>query len=269
MQPGLPDPETGRRRVRVVQTGGSSRGPEEPPTPIDPDEVWEGMEQPLLDFPVYGCDDTWTGPRWLEFIQNRSGEGGEGADEVWLSHSHTRSPVPNHPSIRVMTLPYERFTRLMGHPGEDELRTIAFQTAFALIDGTVPELPYKQRQRFHRADWREMDRRADDYAAWTTVSWDVDGRPATARITEWAGAWAGFTVDVPEVALIVMANAVSPDSIRLRDVTDDPGYDVDFRRPLNFPSSLLESAAAALGPRADVEHERWPLHADHETLLRS
>ena len=65
------------------------------------------LEHPPVDFPVYGMDETWAGPRWLDHLE---GAGGEPLIGVWLAHGPQLDPV-EHPGpwARVVTVPRRRW----------------------------------------------------------------------------------------------------------------------------------------------------------------
>jgi hypothetical protein len=48
---------------------------------------------PAIDFPSFGLDDGWTGPRWMSFFE---GQGGRPIWGVHLAHGHheTSGPTP-------------------------------------------------------------------------------------------------------------------------------------------------------------------------------
>jgi hypothetical protein len=155
----------------------------------------------------------------------------------------------------------------LAEPDRDPARAVAFAAVFALLDRTEPDLPEPQRGQLRRATMVMVDDFADHWLNWPTVSWKIDGQPASAHVTTWAGAWAGITFAVPSVAIIVIANGVEPDAVRLADVGDGQAYHVDLRQPMNYPGTLQISAEAALGDDADPESRAWPLHTDHQRLL--
>jgi hypothetical protein len=242
--------------------------PETEPVEDAEDEPWDGYPMPVIEFPVYGCDETWTGPRWLEFVQfHHHGMDSEAITEVWTAHGDSRMLDPASPSIRVGTLPLKAAERQLAGPDHDVARAAAFTAAFTLLDRTEPELPDPQRDQLRRASIGMVDDLADDWANWPTVSWHIDGRPGSAHVTAWAGAWAAVCFDMPGVAIIVIANGVQPAALRLAAAGDGHAYHVDLRQPLNYPRSLEASAHAALGDDPEHEPSRWPLHPDHDRLL--
>ena len=110
---------------------------------------------------------------------------------------------------------------------------------------------------------------AEDYLRWPTTNWRVGGRSVQARVAWWAGAWAGFTLELPGVIVVVVAHGIAPGAVRLRQVDDAEPYGVDLQQPLAFPQVLESSLANALGPDPFATPQQgWPLHPDHERLLQ-
>jgi hypothetical protein len=220
---------------------------------------------PPPDFPVYGFDESWAGPRWLEFLQ---GQPGRPLREIWLAHGWSPSPEASRPWARVGTFPAERYVRLMSGRYGDAARTVATAAVFDLMNRTSPVLPEQQRRRYWEAAM-QVEAQAEDYVRWPTANWRVDGRSVQARIAWWAGAWTGFTMDVSGVAIVVVAHGIAPGAVQLARVDDARPYGFDLDQPLAYPEALHKAAAAALGVISlDAPAAGWPMHADHERLLQ-
>jgi hypothetical protein len=221
-----------------------------------------------FDFPLYGLDASWRMPRWLEFVD---GIPSEDPWAIWLGHGEVDALHPTYPWVEVGSLPQPRHRAVMGAAGGDGAREVAFTTLFKLVNLTLPA----PADRPSAADYLRrlvelVESEADDHAAWPQATWLVDGRTVNAHVFEWAGAWAGFTTELDDVAVVVLAAAIAADSMTLARVLDTQEYHFNATQPITFPEDLANSKATAFGhdggSTAPVRATRegwWPRHADH------
>jgi hypothetical protein len=183
---------------------------------------------PPFDLPIYGLDDTWDGPRWLEFLDGQAGHPLRG---VWLGHGRDVAPVPGRDWAFVGSFPLERAGLSQGETFE---RGLAFDTARILLDATK--------------DVPRMKMEADRWESWPTVSWRVDGQEVVARLLAEAGpAWSAFTTDLPHAGVVIRGSGLGPDGVSLVRVDDSSRYHFDAELPLEYPTVMEASRAAALG----------------------
>jgi hypothetical protein len=225
-----------------------------------------GHVHPPIDFPVYGLDDSWAGPRWLAFVHGEVGKPLWGVD---LLHGWSMFPTPDRPWVQVTTFPWPRFAAIMGAPGESPDHLLAWHAMFHLTDRTMPNLRDKRLAEMRRRMHTVINDRADNPEAWSNVSIHVGERSVAGKITCWAGAWTAVVTDLPDVACLLLASEVAPESLTLRQLTDGEDYHFDLAQPIRFGETLHASAEAALGPASGWEDDEpsWPEHADHEELL--
>ena len=226
-----------------------------------------GLVYPAPDFALYGLDSKWQGPRWPEFFDGE--RSGPTLQRMWLAHGTTPLPEPARPWVAVGTEPLQLPVSTAA-AGIEPVQEVAFTAMFALVSRTAPELHGDAR----RAYWQRAVNLADEgsrsYGAWPTVPWEVDGAAVEARYFVWAGAWAGFTTDVADVAIVLFASGVPPESLALARIDDSSSYHFEAREPLAYPDVLEASVATALAAAATpAERYSWPLHPDQERLLRS
>jgi hypothetical protein len=101
---------------------------------------------PPIDFPLFGLDRAWSGPRWLDFVD---GNPGEPVDWVWLGHGDRHGPMRGHPWTSVGNLrPAADRPVAAGRSAYE--RELAWSGLFALINQLSPELEPHDRGRFWR-----------------------------------------------------------------------------------------------------------------------
>jgi hypothetical protein len=222
---------------------------------------------PPLGFPLYGLDHEWSGPRWLEFVRGSQGE------PIWtadLCHSQTRTPQPGGPWVLIGVSPRSWHCKVMSAPGRDYEQDIALDTLLDLFARTTPSIAEGAARTYRAAEIRLIESQAASYTTWPTVTWHLDGKSLQARIYDWAGAWAGFTFDIPGVILHIVATGIAPADLRLAHIADSSAYHFDIRQPIQYPETLQASAVAALGAEiANPATWGWPHHHDHDQLLQS
>ncbi len=234
-----------------------------------------GISIPAVDFALYGLDAWWQGPRWLAGIDATAEEPAWGA---WLGHGITDEWESTAPWALVGSLPRRRYAEVVApSSGGDNARDIAFEALFKLVNLTLPapeDRPPAQGYLRRLVDFVESQ--AADHRGWPVVTWRLGGRTVTAHLFEWAGAWAAFTTEVPDVELAVLGSGIAADSLRLARVLDSQADHFDASRPVAIPETLHNSRAAAFpmdggapGSADDHREAYWPRHPDHERPLHA
>jgi hypothetical protein len=224
-----------------------------------------GHRHLAIDFPVYGLDSSWSGPRWLSFVQ---GERDQPLREVHLQHGCSRWLAPDRPWVIVITVPWRRSRHEAGDTGEAPERALAWYALDQLVGITLPAIPYPRDRELRRRIDPLVEDRAAHFVDWPVVSLTVDDAPVTAWTTSWAGAWTAFFRVLPDTACIVAAAGIQPGELSLITLTDGDDYHFNLRAPVEFPEALIASSEAALGtePSPEDDHSHWPLHDDHLRL---
>lgn len=223
-----------------------------------------GHLHPPLDFPLHGLDRSWTGPRWLEFVDGRAEAPVWGA---WLAHGHTRKPPPTEPFVIVGMLSLERWLEHGARYGTDPARSLAWAAMFALVGQTTPSLGEVDQKRYWTGALALVDAWADELSRWERLMWTVDGDAVIAPVSTWAGAWAGFIDVLPAVGVVVVGWGIDPDHLVLNRVNDSAAYHFNADAPLRFPGTLVASSSVALGASAASQWSPWPLHDDQRRIL--
>jgi hypothetical protein len=218
---------------------------------------------PVLDFPAFGLDSDWDGPRWLWSLEGNIGDPVWG---VWLAHSYGKLPEASDPRMLVGTLPAQRHGELMAR-SHDPAEAIAFSVLLRLLDMVTPDLGDEDRTLEKRSSRRLLDDEPEHYPQWPEVTWLVNGRPVSARVFEWGGGWAGFTPDIPDVVIAVVARSMPLTGVNLVDIGRGSAYHFDTSAELIYPDVLESARRVALGEETDWTRGSWPLHADQLALL--
>ena len=215
---------------------------------------------PPIDFPLYGLDQSWHGPRWLAFVQ---GEFGEPIYEVFLGHGDRPLPSRGHPWLQVVTRSacFYPTTRSIDHTQE-----LAWDSLLDLLNAVTPDLDDPLWTHYKQNAMRYIDQRVDRYRRWARTTWSVDGTPIEARYARFAGAWSGFASTQSDVELRVVGCGLSPQHLGFQRLASGEQYHFDLAAPIPYPDSLERAAREALG-----EHQ-WDrpsraLHSDQRRLL--
>jgi hypothetical protein len=176
-----------------------------------------------------------------------------------ISLSHAGWDDPSAAWITVTTVPRREYDRRR----EPEWEFV--------WDVVMDLLTTAQPSRLSEADhelWMERltnfaNQQATDAPSWPSITWSVEGVSVSARYIRFAGLWAAYTNDLPDVRLdAVGSTAVDPELLRFT-ATDGVDYGTDFRLPLEAPGSL-KRAGAVFGRRSIVD---VPMHPDGQRLL--
>ncbi|WP_116044214.1 hypothetical protein [Amycolatopsis palatopharyngis] len=214
---------------------------------------------PPVDFPIYGLDWGWRGPRWLDFFEGRPGEP---VWALWLGH---REEGGEH-GVRVGTLPRDRYDSALSPRSGDPLVAVAFSAAFGLINLTLPDGSVPRPDGLIPAMVEHAEEQAKRHAQWPRVAWDIGGRWAQASIWSFAGAWAGFTDLLDDAYLVAIGIGVQPEGMRLVPVgSNAKNYGIDLAAPLD---------ATELARQRHVRPDTWlppprrdAFHADQLALV--
>lgn len=215
---------------------------------------------PAIDFPAYGLDGSWKGPRWISHID---GSMGRPATGVTLAHGDRPWPGRGHSFVLVQT-----FRRGL-HPPDVERtsRELAFAALFTLFNILLPDLEGSDRQKYIRHGMRYVDFRSTKADTWTETEWLVDGAQVPARFTWFAGGWTGFTEATEDVVIAITAYGVRPQGVQLRRLESSEPYHFDMAAPLKHPDVFTSATKAALGEAVDLEPPYRSLHSDMRRVL--
>jgi hypothetical protein len=172
------------------------------------------METDATDFTPWGLDANWPERRWLEPLHGRDGEPPMG---LRLGH------VSASAMVLICTFPSKRFDFEVRATGPGALREVAYETTYALINLALHQIrtPGARPGGLVGTLLSHAVQQANKYQDWPAVRWGA----ADARTTELASWQAGFSMDYPDVYVIVHACGVSIESIRLRPVEDLSCYE--------------------------------------------
>ena len=198
---------------------------------------------PVIDFPLYGLNATWSQGRWLQMVEGQMGQPTWG---VWLGHDSTGDLDAAVPWALVGTLPRARHAQIMTPGGGDSVREVAYAGMLVLVNVTLPPPPEGRRTEPDLPGLVSLaSSAADNYAKWPRTSWEMDGRPVSARYFQRQDAWFGFTTDLPEVEVCVVASCLDKNHLGLSEVVDSAAYNFDAAAPIALDGTLRKSCAAA------------------------
>ena len=186
---------------------------------------------PAFDFPIYGLDATWAGPRWLDFFEGEAPRPSWGA---WLGHGNDAGRVTGRDWAIVGSFPRERYSEVMLAPEEKFEHGLAFVATRVLFNESTDV----------RA---RLDTEPQRWQVWPSVSWTVDGHEVGAHLLQHDGSWAGFSTGLNDLGLVVHASGLDPNGLALVSVTESQAYHFASDQQLDYPKVLLTSRRAALG----------------------
>jgi hypothetical protein len=195
-------------------------------------------EHPPLDFPLFGLNATWHGPRWLDFLEGQAGDPVVGA---WLGHGddNRRHNASNWAFVGTFSR-----TRVEagGWLGSDETfeQYLARRTALVVDDRPL------------------LDRllaAPDGWESWDAVTFSLGTRTLSARKWVHAGAQAVLSFDLSGLGLMVHSRGLGGADLSLDEVSDFRRYHFDPTCPLLYPAVIENSVEAATGISGCPEQE--------------
>jgi hypothetical protein len=228
---------------------------------------------PPADFPVYGLDSPFPGPRWLQLF----GDPLDGMPTwVALNHqsadgrslinvtTHVRRPTGNPRGFKVPT------DERAAEQGLSSLEYAALQGTVALINVTLPVLSLARPPGFLKALVARSEDAAGAYADWPTVDWRVDGVHVQAPVWGFAGGWTAFTDAAPGVFLIVVGTGpdTGPEDLSFEALRDASAYHFNLQSSLSFEIANAAAEAAGVPNGSDPSWQRQDWHVDQLQLIR-
>ncbi len=173
------------------------------------------METAAIDFTPWNLDADWPARRWLELVNGRRGEPLAG---IRLGQASTSAMV------LTCTYPRSRFGDAAAATGLDPVREIAFETTYAQVNLALHQIkaPGERPDGLIGSLVRYASQQADRYREWPSTHWGEE-MAATTRLASWQS---GFSVDYPEVYVIVHACGIGIDELRLTPAGDLSGYNI-------------------------------------------
>jgi hypothetical protein len=205
----------------------------------------------VVDFPVYGLDETFRGIRWVDFFE---GLPGRPPWALWLGHRESDSDN----GIRVGTLPKQRYEAIMCPNGKDPLVEVAFSGAFGVVNVTLPDSTVTRPEGLIPALVEHAEHQARRYLEWPIVWWRIEGAQVRARVWHFAGGWAAFSTALDDAYLVAVGVGVEPADLAFEPVKDGAAYHADLSAPLNFTELGRQKSARPQAwlppPRRDGFH---------------
>lgn len=215
-----------------------------------------------VDFALYGLDENWDGPRWLESWWGAAPV----ASGVFLSHGERPLPARGHPWVRVGNWAPSGAGWCSPGFGPPE-RQLAWHAFWHVLGVVAPAFEDEAvHRRFLRNYAPYVDQRADRWARWATTQWHIDSRNVPARFARFGGGWAGYAFEPGELAVSVSAKGVSPRDLGLRKLTSEAQYHFDLDQPIDDELARA-SKERALGKHVDDFAPSHHLHRDVRNLL--
>lgn len=220
-------------------------------------------DSPPIDFAVYGLSASWPAFRWFEFFD---GELGRPTHGVRLGHQ--AADRVDSPYLSVATLPRERFDQVCvaPRPDRDRRAELAEYAAFQLISLTFPGPDVPQVAGMTPLLVAHSERAAADNDQWPATTWAVDGQPVQVATWRFAGGWAAFCDDLPDVYLTAAGCGMEPTGLELGVVEDGAPYGIDLTAPLTI--NALSLARQTVGPSSHSSPNDAGYHPDQLALTR-
>lgn len=203
------------------------------------------------DFTLYGLDESWVGARWI------AGMSGPGGPVVTFGLSHVDADYSR--GVTVRTIDRHRYDSWQSGARRDPEDAVAEEAVDDLLATTWPAPVIMD-----AADWLDevaeyAAARARDRHSWDQVSWRVDGVPVAAACWRFAGAWTGFTTEVPGTYVVITAVNVDPE-IGLRSLADAAPYGFQLGADITIAQMAIG------GPLPNPNRNGF--HADHHATRR-
>ncbi|CAM3045199.1 hypothetical protein SAXI111661_15885 [Saccharomonospora xinjiangensis] len=195
----------------------------------------------VVDFQVYGLDETFNGVRWVDFFE---GLPGKPPWALWLGHRAAGSDS----GVRVGTLPKQRYEAVLCPNGKDPLVEVAFSGAFGVVNVTLPDSSVVRPDGLIPSLVEHAEHQARRYAEWPIVWWSIEGAQVRARVWHFAGGWAAFSTALDDAYLVAVGVGMEAANLAFEPVKDDSMYHTDLSAPLNF---------AELGRQKSARPEAW------------
>jgi hypothetical protein len=218
---------------------------------------------PPVDFPIYGLDGSWTGPRWLDYLGGS--QNGQPTPDVWLAHSDRRWPTRGHPWVKIATFrpSGEPWAAPPVDPAEAQLARPAL---YSLVNLVWPDVGVDDRALLRRVTVSYCEARISRCASWAPTRWTVDSGTVTARFARFAGGWAAYLCERDRIALAAVGVGASPHDLSLLRVTSGAPYHFAIDQPIDT-DTLRTSREQALGGQLLVEPIPRRPHGDHRKIL--
>jgi len=175
------------------------------------------MEMTAIDFDPWGLDADWPSRRWIEPVAGRDGL----VRSIRLGHASASAMV------LTCTYPRLRFDDEVDPSWSDPVREIAFETTYTQVNLALHQIrtPGTRPDGLIASLVRYASQRAARYRDWPTAIWGNE----TASTTSLASWQSGFSLDYPDVYVIVHACGIAIEELRLRSIgADMPGYGLDL-----------------------------------------
>lgn len=209
-----------------------------------------------MEFPPYGLDTSWVGPRWIEAF------GGKIGDPVaWALLAH-QAPE-SRSAVFVYTLDRAPLDAHADRHGLDRLAEAANVPAIGLVNLTLPELSVPRPDGMLKVLVAHANDRSSHYAEWPEISWRVDGVTVAARVWRFADGWAAFSDALPDVYLTAAGIANEPDGLQFARLPNGDAYGFDLADRLSI--GVLNESRAVGGVHELVDNAVW--HRDQLRLL--
>jgi hypothetical protein len=215
---------------------------------------------PPVDFPLYGLDGSWTGPRWLDSFGYAIGDPAH-----WVSLAH--QSLDGASLVFVLSFSRPRTDAREGLSGQPPLPRVAFDAAVVLVNVTLPVLTVARPDGMLRALPGHADARSRQCAQWPTVRWSVDGAAVAAHVWRFAGGWAAVSDAAPGAYLAAVGVGAEPDDLSLARLPDAGAYHFDLAEPLHPRVRPASARAAGVELEGEPSWRCRDWHADQLRLL--
>jgi hypothetical protein len=213
---------------------------------------------PPAGFPLLGLDGTAAGACWLEAFGDAIG------DEVrWVTLAHASRETGELVMVTTHSRPLTDAAAARG--GVAAFQSVAFSAAFTLVNLTLPDLAVPRPKGLTQALVLHADEWSERHAAWTPVTWQVDGGPVTARAWRFADGWAAFSAGLDDVYLVAAGSGGKPDGLAFARLRDGRDYHFDPKQPLD--SRVIQASHDAAGADGEPAWRRPDWHPDQLHLL--
>jgi hypothetical protein len=212
---------------------------------------WAVPEQ----FVIYGpTESVWSGPRWLSMADDGGDEGRGGT--IVLDHG-------SDPWLFSRTDPWLSVASTNDTTATTDHDWARFGLIILMGSDDKPHYSPFNLQSWIWAGRNRVKPLLDRLDSWERVTWEVDGEPVDARVTEFTSAVVGVATVKPGAAVLVLSSGVEPHDLRLETQTDSTRYHFDRTQPVTEDTcdrarrEALGDSQVDSGPPSDL-----PPHAD-------